>query len=85
MIGKGKLKRTPDAVIYLNDNSTLDGRDPNGYAGISWSLEGVHDRARWSGSFRKDQVYKSRQLQTGVQHSALSQESIRVHRLPGVD
>jgi deoxyribodipyrimidine photo-lyase len=33
------------AVIYLNDRYELDGRDPNGYAGIAWSLGGVHDRA----------------------------------------
>lgn len=33
------------AAIYLNDKYELDGRDPNGYAGIAWSVEGVHDRA----------------------------------------
>jgi deoxyribodipyrimidine photo-lyase len=33
------------AAIYLNDKYELDGRDPNGYAGIAWSLGGVHDRA----------------------------------------
>ena len=33
------------AVIYLNDRYELDGRDPNGYAGIAWSLGGLHDRA----------------------------------------
>ena len=32
-------------AIYLNDRYELDGRDPNGYAGIAWSLGGVHDRA----------------------------------------
>lgn len=32
-------------AIYLNDKYELDGRDPNGYAGISWSIGGVHDRA----------------------------------------
>jgi deoxyribodipyrimidine photo-lyase len=32
-------------AIYLNDKYELDGRDPNGYAGIAWSLGGVHDRA----------------------------------------
>jgi deoxyribodipyrimidine photo-lyase len=32
-------------AIYLNDRYELDGRDPNGYAGISWSIGGVHDRA----------------------------------------
>lgn len=31
-------------AIYLNDRYSLDGRDPNGYAGIAWSLGGVHDR-----------------------------------------
>jgi len=32
-------------AIYLNDRYSLDGRDPNGYAGISWSIGGLHDRA----------------------------------------
>jgi deoxyribodipyrimidine photo-lyase len=31
-------------AIYLNDKYSLDGRDPNGYVGIAWSLGGVHDR-----------------------------------------
>jgi len=34
-------------AIYLNDHYSLDGRDPNGYAGIAWCIGGVHDRA-WS-------------------------------------
>lgn len=34
-------------AIQLNDKYELDGRDPNGYAGIAWSIGGVHDRA-WS-------------------------------------
>jgi deoxyribodipyrimidine photo-lyase len=34
-------------AIFLNDKYSLDGRDPNGYAGIAWSIGGVHDRA-WS-------------------------------------
>jgi len=33
-----------DTAIYLNDRYELDGRDPNGYAGIAWSIGGVHDR-----------------------------------------
>lgn len=33
------------AAIYLNDRYELDGRDPNGFAGIAWSIGGVHDRA----------------------------------------
>ncbi len=32
-------------AILLNDRYELDGRDPNGYAGLAWSLGGVHDRA----------------------------------------
>jgi deoxyribodipyrimidine photo-lyase len=31
-------------AIYLNNTYELDGRDPNGYAGIAWSIGGVHDR-----------------------------------------
>jgi deoxyribodipyrimidine photo-lyase len=31
--------------IYLNDKYELDGRDPNGYTGIMWSIAGIHDRA----------------------------------------
>lgn len=34
-----------DIAIYLNDKYSLDGRDPNGYTGIAWSIGGVHDRA----------------------------------------
>lgn len=33
-----------ETAIRLNDRWLLDGRDPNGYTGISWSLGGVHDR-----------------------------------------
>jgi deoxyribodipyrimidine photo-lyase len=45
------LEWTPDPetaleyAITLNDRYSLDGRDPNGYTGIAWSLGGVHDRA----------------------------------------
>ncbi|HYC77813.1 MAG TPA: deoxyribodipyrimidine photo-lyase [Planctomycetota bacterium] len=28
----------------LNDARQLDGRDPNGYAGIAWAIGGLHDR-----------------------------------------
>lgn len=45
------LEWTPDAAtavkhaIYLNDRYFLDGRDPNGYAGIAWAMVGKFDRA----------------------------------------
>lgn len=44
------LEWTPDIdtamkyAIYLNDKYELDGRDPNGYTGIAWSIGGLHDR-----------------------------------------
>jgi deoxyribodipyrimidine photo-lyase len=38
-------ERAMHIAIYLNDKYELDGRDPNGYAGIAWSIGGVHDRA----------------------------------------
>ncbi|MBN2227950.1 MAG: deoxyribodipyrimidine photo-lyase [Candidatus Thorarchaeota archaeon] len=40
--------KTPEeayrTAVYLNDRYELDGRDPNGYAGIAWCF-GKHDRA----------------------------------------
>jgi deoxyribodipyrimidine photo-lyase len=45
------LEWTPDVgtavkwAIHLNDKYELDGRDPNGYAGIAWSMVGKFDRA----------------------------------------
>lgn len=48
--GKKILEWSTDAeealetAIYLNDRYELDGRDPNGYTGIAWSIGGVHDR-----------------------------------------
>jgi deoxyribodipyrimidine photo-lyase len=30
---------------YLNDKYALDGRDPNGFVGVAWSIMGIHDRA----------------------------------------
>ncbi|MFN8545519.1 MAG: deoxyribodipyrimidine photo-lyase [Candidatus Binatia bacterium] len=32
-------------AVGLNDRYELDGRDPNGYAGIAWAIGGKHDRA----------------------------------------
>jgi len=45
------LEWTPDVktavkyAVYLNDKYFLDGRDPNGYAGIAWAILGKFDRA----------------------------------------
>ena len=34
-----------NAATRLNDKYFLDGRDPNGYAGVAWAIAGKHDRA----------------------------------------
>jgi deoxyribodipyrimidine photo-lyase len=45
------LEWTPNAAtavkycVHLNDKYFLDGRDPNGYAGIAWAILGKFDRA----------------------------------------
>lgn len=31
--------------LYLHNRYELDGRDLNGYTGLTWSIGGVHDRA----------------------------------------
>ncbi|MGC2403442.1 MAG: deoxyribodipyrimidine photo-lyase [Acidobacteriaceae bacterium] len=36
--------RAFDTCVTLNDRYFLDGRDPNGYAGIAWSIVGNFDR-----------------------------------------
>lgn len=47
---KKLLEWTPDPesaqqlAVAFNDGYALDGRDPNGYTGIAWSIGGVHDR-----------------------------------------
>jgi deoxyribodipyrimidine photo-lyase len=33
-----------EIAVMLNDKYFLDGRDPNGYAGIAWAIGGKHDR-----------------------------------------
>jgi deoxyribodipyrimidine photo-lyase len=48
--GKKILEWAPDPAaafewaVQLNDRYELDGRDPNGYAGIAWAIVGRHDR-----------------------------------------
>jgi deoxyribodipyrimidine photo-lyase len=36
--------RAYEWAVTLNDCYELDGRDPNGYAGIAWAIVGKHDR-----------------------------------------
>ncbi|NMC48913.1 MAG: deoxyribodipyrimidine photo-lyase [Desulfovibrio sp.] len=36
-----------ETAVRLNDRYALDGRDPNGYVGVLWSVGGLHDRP-WS-------------------------------------
>ncbi|CAB9513453.1 Deoxyribodipyrimidine photo-lyase [Seminavis robusta] len=39
---------TPEIALrtaqYFNDKYALDGRDPNGFVGVSWSIFGLHDQ-----------------------------------------
>jgi deoxyribodipyrimidine photo-lyase len=42
--GRPRVEEAQATAIDLNDRYELDGRDPNGYAGIAWSMGGVHDR-----------------------------------------
>lgn len=47
---KKVLEWSPDAAtafqvaVDLNDRYEMDGRDPNGYAGVAWAIGGKHDR-----------------------------------------
>jgi deoxyribodipyrimidine photo-lyase len=41
----GSAREAFDVAVRLNDRYELDGRDPNGYAGIAWAICGKHDRA----------------------------------------
>ena len=45
-------KEAHEYAIYLNDKYSIDGRDPNGFIGVSWAIGGVHDRA-----FKERSVY----------------------------
>src|ERR1700761_4038176 len=64
------LEWTRDAVtamtwaIYLNDRYFLDGRDPNGYAGVAWAILGKFDRA-WG----ERPVFGKRRYMSGVSMS----------------
>jgi deoxyribodipyrimidine photo-lyase len=37
-------KKAFEIAVMLNDRYFIDGRDPNGYTGISWAIGGRHDR-----------------------------------------
>lgn len=54
-------EKAVEIAVYLNDKYQLDGRDPNGYTGIAWSLGGVHDRP-W---FERDIFGKIRYMSEG--------------------
>ena len=45
-------------AINLNDKYELDGRDPNGYTGIAWSIGGIHDRAWFEDQSLVNTVYE---------------------------
>jgi deoxyribodipyrimidine photo-lyase len=39
------IKTAHSTAVHLNDKYFLDGRDPNGYAGVAWAILGKFDRA----------------------------------------
>lgn len=39
------VDKAMEYAIHLNDKYFLDGRDPNGYAGVAWAIVGKFDRA----------------------------------------
>ena len=51
-----------EIAVRLNDRYELDGRDPNGYAGIAWVIVGKHDRAWGPGKLSQVGVMSSRFL-----------------------
>jgi len=58
------IEEAYQTAITLNDRYSLDGRDPNGFVGVAWSIGGVHDRA-W---FERDVFGKIRYMaESGVQ------------------
>jgi len=52
--------RAWEYAVILNDKYELDGRDPNGYAGIAWAIGGVHDRPWYERSIFGTIRYMSR-------------------------
>tara|TARA_Y100000741_G_scaffold122851_1_gene92419 strand:+ start:188 stop:1537 length:1350 start_codon:yes stop_codon:yes gene_type:complete len=68
-------------AIELNDKYELDGRDPNGYAGIAWSIGGIHDRA-W---FERPIYGKIRYMNyNGCKSKFNVNEYIKIHNTPNV-
>lgn len=37
-------ERALSVAQYLNDKFNIDGRDPNGFVGVGWSIMGLHDQ-----------------------------------------
>ena len=63
-----------DICVRLNDRYELDGRDPNGYAGVAWAIGGKHDRA-WAPSGRsmvKSATCRSRALRASSTAARIS-------------
>jgi len=71
-------KKPADAfaiAVYLNDKYQLDGRDPNGYTGIAWSVGGLHDRPWFAKpiygtvrSFSSNAIYTKFRVDRYTQH-----------------
>ena len=79
-------------AVMLNDRYELDGRDPNGYAGIAWAIVGKHDRPWFNrpvfglvrpmsgASTRRNSMPRRISIRTAQDASCLSESSRLFHR-----
>lgn len=65
--------------IYLNDKYEIDGRDPNGYSGIAWSMLGKFDRA-W---FERP-VFGKRRYMSGASTGKKFMSSLYIQQMRGL-
>jgi deoxyribodipyrimidine photo-lyase len=71
-------KKAHAAMVHLNDKWALDGRDPNGYANVSWCF-GLHDRP-WP---EHDVFGKVRTMTSASARRKLDFEDYVAHWAPG--
>ena len=61
-----------EIAVRLNDRYELDGRDPNGYAGVAWAMAAsMTARGGRSARVRVDPLYVVRRLRAQVRCSGL--------------
>ena len=63
-----------DIALYLNNKYQLDGRDPNGFAGVAWCF-GQHDRAWGERPFSARCVHERKRAEAKIQDRRLRRKS----------